>query len=94
MKIKVDLNKNNIIAITIAIIIIVFVIILSNVGTPKTSKIYPTENKKLNIYNIRQNNIFKKIYYIARKLCLPFYALFCLFFPFSQLHSPLCAFKK
>ena len=27
-----------------------------------------------------------------RELCLPFYALFCLFFLFSQLHSPLCAF--
>ena len=26
--------------------------------------------------------------------CLSFYALFCLFFPFSQLHSPLCAFEK
>ena len=25
---------------------------------------------------------------------LPFYALFCLFSPFLQLHSPLCAFKK
>ena len=28
------------------------------------------------------------------KMCLSFYALFCLFFPFSQLHSPLCAFEK
>ena len=25
---------------------------------------------------------------------LPFYALFCLFSPFLQLHSPLYAFKK
>ena len=29
-----------------------------------------------------------------RELCLPFYALFCLFFLFLQLHSPLCAFEK
>ena len=27
-------------------------------------------------------------------MCLSFYALFCLFFLFSQLHSPLCAFEK
>jgi len=31
---------------------------------------------------------------MTRKLCLPFYAFFCLFFPFLQLHSPLCAFEK
>ncbi len=29
-----------------------------------------------------------------RELCLPFYALFCLFFLFLQLHCPLCALKK
>ena len=59
MKIKVDLNKNNIIAITIAIIIIVFVIILSNVGTPKTSKIYPTENE-VATSKLKANNIYDK----------------------------------
>ena len=36
----------------------------------------------------------KKNDHIDRELCLPFYALFCLFSPFPQLHSPLCAFEK
>lgn len=39
-------------------------------------------------------NYFRKSYYIVREFCLPFYALYCLFFSFLQLHSPLCAFKK
>ena len=39
-------------------------------------------------------NFFRKNDYIDRELCLPFYALFCLFSPFPQLHSPLCAFEK
>ena len=39
-------------------------------------------------------NFFQDIIYIASKKCLSFYALFCLFFSFSQLHSPLCAFEK
>ena len=39
-------------------------------------------------------NFFQNIIYIVLKKCLSFYALFCLFFSFSQLHSPLCAFEK